>query len=117
VDLELVALLRARCELVERLWERKRTEGLALDDPSQERRVLGRAAHAAAGQGLDPVEVERIFQGVIALGKEWARPRVVLADRGEGIGSPSGRLVAKLVRSRPRGGPPVLPTEPIVKCT
>ena len=67
LNVELVELLRRRVDAALEVGRVKRRHGRLVRDPVREEAVVGRARALAAGRGLDPVGVERVFRDVIRL--------------------------------------------------
>ena len=71
LDLEILAALNRRIELVKRLKARKEALGLAFHDPAQERRVLDRLCRANPGP-LSEEGLRAIFRFILDRGKREA---------------------------------------------
>ncbi len=69
VDGALVGLLAERCELARRVGEWKAGQGVPVMDPTQEARVVRRAAERARTHSLDEEGVRRLFWEIMALAR------------------------------------------------
>lgn len=67
VDLEILAALRRRMELVEEVAATKLDRAVPLRDRLREEHVFQRVRHAAAEAGLDPHEIERLYRLVMEM--------------------------------------------------
>lgn len=65
VDMELVALLARRAELVQRAARAKATIGAAVRDPVREARLMESRRRAAVELGLDPDGVAEVFEVIL----------------------------------------------------
>ena len=68
IDAKIVFLLKARMELCKRIGEVKEESGIAVRDLRREETVYLNVMAKALEANLDPVKVEAIFKGIIALG-------------------------------------------------
>ena len=64
-DRELLAVLRRRMDLVEEVVRAKLDSAWPFRDPAREEQILQRVRHAAAEQGLDAHEVERLYRVIL----------------------------------------------------
>lgn len=67
VDLELLALLKRRMEIVERVVETKLAAASPFRDPEREELVLRRVRHLAVEQDLDAHAVERLYRSILQM--------------------------------------------------
>lgn len=82
VDEELVQLLRKRLNLALQLGELKKTAGLSVKDVERERQVLAHVRKRASGLGLNPDDVEAVYEEVMAMCERWQKGRVKVAYLG-----------------------------------
>lgn len=80
-DRELVRLLAERLKLTQGIGEVKTMEGLPVLDAARERRVIEKVRALAADFGIDPWDVERIYERVIEAAK--AVQHTTVAYQGE----------------------------------
>jgi len=67
IDKRIIRLIDERISVSKRIFEAKRSEGRRINDPEQEKLVLGRATDLATELGLDAGGVRDIFQILIKM--------------------------------------------------
>jgi chorismate mutase len=67
VDMEILRLLARRMDLVGRILEEKKRQGMAINDDRQNELVLKRAMEKALELNLDTAAVKDIFQTIIEM--------------------------------------------------
>ena len=67
VDREILALLKQRMALVERVAEAKLVSASPFRDPLREEQIIQRVRHAATQSGLDAHEVERLYRQIMEM--------------------------------------------------
>jgi chorismate mutase len=67
VDMEILRLLARRMDLVGRILEEKKRQGMAINDDRQNELVLKRAMEKAVELNLDTAAVKDIFQTIIEM--------------------------------------------------
>lgn len=70
VDGEILALIRKRVNLAEKVLESKRINGTSINDPAQNEVVINRAVNAATELNLDVGSVKEIFKILIRMSIE-----------------------------------------------
>jgi chorismate mutase len=65
IDERIIRLIDERVSISKKIFEAKRSEGRRINDPEQERLVLGRATDLATELGLDAGGIRDIFQILI----------------------------------------------------
>jgi chorismate mutase len=73
IDYALIDLIAERQRLAAAVAGEKHQSGGAVIDPGQRTRVLNRAFDYAVTHGIDPVEVRKIFEILIAMNEERQR--------------------------------------------
>ncbi len=67
IDEKIIRLIDERISVSKKVFEAKRSEGLAISDPEQEKLVLGRAMDLATEFNLDATAIRDIFQILIKM--------------------------------------------------
>jgi chorismate mutase len=70
IDREIIGLIDKRLKIAKKIFEAKRTAGIRISDPEQEKLVLSRAMDMATELGLDAGAVRNIFEILIRMSLE-----------------------------------------------
>jgi chorismate mutase len=70
IDREIIGLIDKRLKIAKKIFEAKRTSGIRISDPEQEKLVLSRAMDMATELGLDAGAVRNIFEILIRMSLE-----------------------------------------------
>jgi chorismate mutase len=69
IDEKIIRLIDQRNRMAKRVFEAKKIEGLEINDPQQERLVLGRAMDLATELSLDAGAIKEIFDILIRMSR------------------------------------------------
>jgi len=81
LDREIIELIAERTSVTRQIGDAKKDIGKPIEDKIRERKVLDHVRQMAESKGLNPAEIERIYQGIIAVSKEVQG--VTVAFQGE----------------------------------